>query len=247
MNTKKSNNTNDFVFPQIELISTLYTPSQLNAPDEVQVAFAGRSNVGKSSLLNALSNRKNLAKVSSTPGKTRSVNFFYIKKHNFYLVDLPGYGYAKRSKSERDVWAELISQYLEETEQLKLLLLLIDVRIPPQTLDKEMLAFATHIGLKVQPILTKCDKVKQTEIGKAMNFWRNLSNVNPIPVSANTKSGIKKLWDVLIAETETSAPLDDDFDNDISGISDEIGFEAPQKEKRERVSWVEAGFDSNDE
>ncbi len=189
-----------FNFPEIELISTLYTPSQLQPPLENQIAFAGRSNVGKSSLLNALSNRKNLAKVSSTPGKTRSVNFFKVKKYNFFLVDLPGYGYAKRSKSERDVWAELISQYLENTEELKLLLLLIDARIPPQQLDKDMLAFAIHVGLKVQPVLTKCDKVKQKEIAIAQAYWKNLSNVEPIPVSAEKKSGLAKLWQVLISE-----------------------------------------------
>ncbi len=198
MNKIQQTEKNIFKFPQVELVSTLYTPEQLVAPNGIQVAFAGRSNVGKSSLLNALANRKSLAKVSSTPGKTRSVNFFYVKDHDFYLVDLPGYGYAKRSKSERDVWAELISQYLSNTADLQLLLLLIDVRIPPQQLDKDMLAFAVHVGLKVQPLLTKCDKVKQKDIAQAQNFWRNLSNANPLPVSAQTKFGIEKLWNVLI-------------------------------------------------
>lgn len=201
----KEKEKNLFIFPQLELVSTLYTPEQLVAPPETQIAFAGRSNVGKSSLLNALGNRKNLAKVSSTPGKTRSVNFFLVKKHNFFLVDLPGYGYAKRSKAERDVWAELISQYLEQTEQLKLLLLLIDVRIPPQELDKNMLAFAHQVGLKVQPVLTKCDKMKQEEIGQALSFWRNLSNVNPLAVAAHSRYGIENLWKVLLSTGEENS------------------------------------------
>ncbi len=213
MQTKQQNQKQNFIFPEIELISTLYTPEQLIAPFESQVAFAGRSNVGKSSLLNALSNRKNLAKVSSTPGKTRSVNFFKVKKHDFFLVDLPGYGYAKRSKSERDVWAELISQYLENTKELKLLLLLIDSRIPPQQLDKDMLAFAVHVGLEVQPVLTKCDKVKQKEIATAAAFWKKLSNVDPIAVSAEKKSGLDTLWKVLIEKAVP--PLEDIEENEI--------------------------------
>ncbi len=212
MNNKKNTNLSTFNFPQVELESTLYTPEQLQAPEKAQVAFAGRSNVGKSSLLNALANRKSLAKVSSTPGKTRSVNFFHVKKYDFYLVDLPGYGYAKRSKSERDVWAELISQYLEQTEPLKLLLLLIDVRIPPQDLDKEMLAFGVHLGLKVQPVLTKCDKVKQKELGTAISFWQKLSNVPPLAVSAHTKYGLEKMWKLLIDETYEEPKIVEELD-----------------------------------
>ncbi len=213
--TTIKNNTNQevkFNFPEIELISTLYTPEQLIPPHGIQVALAGRSNVGKSSLLNALGRRKNLAKVSSTPGKTRSVNFFNVKKRDFFLVDLPGYGYAKRSKSERDVWAELITQYLAETQNLKLLLILIDVRIPPQELDKNMLAFATQVGLKSLPILTKCDKVKQKELGQAQSFWKKLSGTMPLAVSAHSNYGIEKLWKVLL-ETVENHRLDDDVLN----------------------------------
>ncbi len=217
MEKDKKINSSDFKFPQVELISTLYTPEQLKAPNvsneetsSIQVAFAGRSNVGKSSLLNALARRKSLAKVSSTPGKTRSVNFFYVKKFDLFLVDLPGYGYAKRSKSERDVWAELISHYLENTEALKLLLVLIDSRIPPQELDKEMIAFAVSLGLKVQPVLTKCDKIKQKELSQCMNFWQKLSYVKPVAVSSHNGYGIENLWKILIEESEK----DKDFNAD---------------------------------
>ncbi len=198
-----------FNFPQVELFSTLYTPEQLANPFEneedkelIQVAFAGRSNVGKSSLLNTLSRRKNLAKVSSTPGKTRSVNLFKVQKHDLFLVDLPGYGYAKRSKTERDAWAELISQYLENTEELKLLLILIDSRIPPQESDKNMLAFASSIGLKYQVVLTKCDKVKQKELGQALSYWQKLSITKVCAVASHTGYGIEKLWKIILAETE---------------------------------------------
>ncbi len=213
--------TPSFVFPEIELISTLYTPEQLTPPHGIQIALAGRSNVGKSSLLNALGRRKNLAKVSSTPGKTRSVNFFQVKKHDFFLVDLPGYGYAKRSKSERDVWAELISQYLAQTQNLKLLLILIDVRIPPQELDKGMLAYATQIGLNALPVLTKCDKVKQKELGQAQAFWKKLSNVMPITVSAHTNYGLEKLWKILI-DTVESHRQDDDIIHQASEENEEM-------------------------
>ncbi len=217
----KENQEVKFHFPEIELISTLYTPEQLTPPHGIQVALAGRSNVGKSSLLNALGRRKNLAKVSSTPGKTRSVNFFNVKKYDFFLVDLPGYGYAKRSKSERDVWAELISQYLAETENLKLLLILIDVRIPPQELDKKMLAFATQVGLKTLPILTKCDKVKQKDLAQAQNFWKNLSGTMPMPISAHTNYGVEKLWKRLIETVEIHRD-DDDILNPVSANDDDF-------------------------
>ncbi len=216
-NKAQKNEKSSFNFPQVDLFSTLYTPEQLANPfaefEEhrhcVQVAFAGRSNVGKSSLLNTLSRRKNLAKVSSTPGKTRSVNLFKVQKHDLFLVDLPGYGYAKRSKTERDAWAELISQYLENTEELKLLLILVDSRIPPQESDKNMLAFASSIGLKFQVVLTKCDKVKQKELGQALSFWQKLSTTKVCAVAAHTGYGIEKLWQIILDETLDDTDYDD--------------------------------------
>ena len=123
-----------------------YTLDQLTAHPEAQIALAGRSNVGKSSLVNALAGRKKLAKVSSTPGKTRSVNFYLVEPLRFYLVDLPGYGYARASHSEREKWAKLLERYLTECASLKALALLLDCRLPPQQLDLNLASFAQVMG-----------------------------------------------------------------------------------------------------
>lgn len=118
--------------PTLTLESTVYTLQQLLDVPEAQVALAGRSNVGKSSLINALAVRKKLAKVSATPGKTRSINFYRVQPHNFFLVDLPGYGYARASHSERRSWATLLEKYLSTCKNLRALALLLDSRLPPR-------------------------------------------------------------------------------------------------------------------
>ena len=130
--------------PTLELLATLYTLDQLKnaVHDMPQIALAGRSNVGKSSLINALARRKKLAKVSSEPGKTRSVNLFEVRPDGFCLTALPGYGYARRGHEERRSWAALIQNYLENTPTLRALALLIDCRIPTQESDRVMADFA---------------------------------------------------------------------------------------------------------
>ena len=133
--------------PTLTLESTVYTLQQLLDVPEAQVALAGRSNVGKSSLINALAVRKKLAKVSATPGKTRSINFYRVQPHNFFLVDLPGYGYARASHSERRSWATLLEKYLSTCKNLCALALLLDSRLPPQKLDLELAGFARSCGL----------------------------------------------------------------------------------------------------
>ena len=149
--------------PTLTLESTVYTLQQLLDVPEAQVALAGRSNVGKSSLINALAVRKKLAKVSATPGKTRSINFYRVQPHNFFLVDLPGYGYARASHSERRSWAALLEKYLSTCKNLRALALLLDSRLPPQKLDLELAGFARSCGLPLLPILTKADKCNQRE------------------------------------------------------------------------------------
>ena len=126
----------------LTLETTAYTLDQLLALPEAQIALAGRSNVGKSSLINALAGRKKLAKVSATPGKTRSVNFYRVEPYKFYLVDLPGYGYARASHEERRKWAKLLEHYLADCKTLKALALLLDCRLPPQKLELELESFA---------------------------------------------------------------------------------------------------------
>ena len=138
-----------------------------------EYAFIGRSNVGKSSLINMLTGRKGLAMTSATPGKTMLINHFLINK-NWYIVDLPGYGYAKCSQEERKSWAKLIEYYLTNTPTLKALALLLDCRIPPQALDRDLADFARGHGIPLLPVLTKADKCTQVERSKRQQEWSRL-------------------------------------------------------------------------
>lgn len=163
----------------LSLETTAYTLDQLVCRPEPQIALAGRSNVGKSSLINALAGRKKLAKVSSTPGKTRSVNFYKVEPYAFYLVDLPGYGYARASHAERQKWAHLLEQYLADCTSLKALALLLDCRLPPQKIDLELASFARQCGLPLLPVLTKADKCKQQERALRQKAWQDLLAQSP--------------------------------------------------------------------
>mgnify|MGYP003295604758 CR=1 FL=1 len=187
--------------PELELLATLYTLNQLDsaAHDLPQIALAGRSNVGKSSLINALARRRKLAKVSSEPGKTRSVNLFLVKPDGFCLTDLPGYGYARRGHEERRNWAELIRKYLEETPTLRALALLIDCRIPMQESDRVMADFAKARRLPVIAVLTKADKCTLKERSSQQKAWENILGTKPVCVSSVSKMGISELWSVLRA------------------------------------------------
>ena len=147
----------------IEFIISAVAPSQFPASDLPEIAFVGRSNVGKSSLLNSLVNRRNLARISSTPGKTRQINFFQINKR-FHFVDLPGYGYAKVSKVERESWRKIIEAYLVERRQLKLVVSLIDIRHDPTALDVDLINWLESIEREYIIVLTKGDKVKKGAI-----------------------------------------------------------------------------------
>ena len=194
--------------PVLELLATLYTLEQLEAAshDMPQIALAGRSNVGKSSLINALARRKKLAKVSSEPGKTRSVNLFLVRPDGFCLTDLPGYGYARRGHEERRNWAALIQKYLEETETLRALALLIDCRIPTQESDRMMADFAKSRKLPVIAVLTKADKCTLRERSAQQKTWEKiLGGQKPVVVSAVTRLGIDELWKRL---REAGAPHD---------------------------------------
>ncbi len=142
-----------------EFILSATSPAHFPETSYPEIAFAGRSNVGKSSLLNKLLRRKNLAKTSSTPGKTRQINFFRVDDR-FQLVDLPGYGYAKVSKTEREAWRELIEIYLLERPQLRLVISLIDARHEPTNLDRDLLEWLESIEQPYAVVLTKGDKIK---------------------------------------------------------------------------------------
>lgn len=180
---------------KLVLESTVYTLDQLALRPEPQIALAGRSNVGKSSLVNALANRKQLAKVSSTPGKTRSINFYRVEPEGFFVVDLPGYGYAQCSKTERQKWAMLIEKYVTSCKSLMGLAVLLDTRLPPQKLDVELTGFARAHNIPLLPILTKADKCKQQERAARAKEWAVLlDGQRPVITSSRTGLGMESLW-----------------------------------------------------
>ncbi|HJA78437.1 ribosome biogenesis GTP-binding protein YihA/YsxC [uncultured Desulfovibrio sp.] len=196
--------------PQLVLEHTIYTLNQLLSIDKPQIALAGRSNVGKSSLVNALAGQKKLAKVSATPGKTRSINYYRVAPHDYYLVDLPGYGYARASHAERRAWAQLLEKYLSSCTQLKALALLLDSRLEPQKLDLDLSRFARECGLDILPILTKADKCSQRDRAARAAQWRDILGVMPLITSSSKKTGLRELWQRLheIAGVTPPAPED---------------------------------------
>ena len=165
-----------------------------------EIAFAGKSNVGKSSLINALMNRKSYARISATPGKTQTINFYNINEE-LYLVDLPGYGYAKVSEKEKERWGKMIERYLHQSKQLKAVFLLIDIRHDPSGNDKMMYQWIVDQGYQPIIIATKLDKIKRSQIQKQLKAIRIGLNVLPgtvmIPFSSETKQGRDELWDYV--------------------------------------------------
>lgn len=165
---------------------------------EVEIAIAGRSNVGKSSLMNALANRKSLAKTSKTPGATRLLNVYELQPEGSgkWVVDLPGYGYAKAPKHEQQRWARMIENYLVERETLEGVLLLVDGEVGPTGLDTQSLEWFTHIGLPIQIVATKQDKVKPSKLGARKRELAKKCGVDPKSVrwvSAAKGNGIPEL------------------------------------------------------
>ena len=146
-----------------------------------EFAFIGRSNVGKSSLINMLTNQKSLAKVSATPGKTRLINHFLIDEQ-WYMVDLPGYGYARVSKNERKGFSEMITRYILEREQMVFLFLLVDSRLEPQKIDLEFIQFLGENSVPFGIVFTKCDKLSQNKVESGVALYRRV---------------LKKSWDEL--------------------------------------------------
>lgn len=165
-----------------------------------EVAFAGKSNVGKSSLINALMYRKALARTSAQPGKTQTINFYNINDA-MYLVDLPGYGYAKASAEIKAKWGKMIEKYLHTSKQLKAVFLLIDIRHDPSANDKMMYEWMVAQGFAPIIIATKLDKIKRSQIQKQVKAIREGLGVQPgttiIPFSAETKQGRDEIWELV--------------------------------------------------
>lgn len=177
--------------------------SKLPDNDLPEIAFAGKSNVGKSSLINGLLNRKSLARTSAQPGKTQTINFYNVNK-NLYFVDLPGYGYAKVSVEIRAKWGKMIEKYLHGSPQLKKVFLLIDIRHVPSENDCMMYDWIVDNGYEPVIICTKLDKIKRSQVQKNLKLIREKLDLVPgttmIPFSAQTKQGRDEIWN-LIEET----------------------------------------------
>lgn len=165
-----------------------------------EIAFAGKSNVGKSSLINALMNRKSYARTSATPGKTQTINYYNINGE-MYFVDLPGYGYAKVSEKEKQQWGKLIERYLYSSKQLKAVFLLIDIRHDPSANDKMMYDWIVSKGYHPIIIATKSDKIKRSQKDKHLKAIRQGIGVLPeteiIPFSALNKQGREEIWQLM--------------------------------------------------
>lgn len=184
----------------VELSIVCGITSKLPETDKVEIAFAGKSNVGKSSLINALMNRKALARTSATPGKTQTINFYNINDI-MYLVDLPGYGYAKVSEREKEQWGKLIERYLNTSKQLKAVFLLIDIRHEPSANDRMMYEWILAQGYEPIIIATKLDKLKRSQVQKHVKMVKEGLKVLPgttiIPFSAETKQGREEIWELI--------------------------------------------------
>lgn len=165
-----------------------------------EVAFAGKSNVGKSSLINALMNRKSLARTSAQPGKTQTINYYNVNDA-IYFVDLPGYGYAKANEEVKAKWGKMIEDYLHKSKQLKAVFLLIDIRHEPSGNDKIMYDWILRQGYKPIIIATKLDKINRSQIQKQVKLIKTTLNVEKdtilIPFSAETKQGREEIYELL--------------------------------------------------
>ena len=189
------------VIKSAELALVVGLKSQLpQMNDNIEIAFAGKSNVGKSSMINALLNRKSLARTSGQPGKTQTINF-YLVNDMLYLVDLPGYGYAKVSRSTQEKWGEFIDAFLKNSKQLKGVFLLVDIRHEPSENDAMMYEWIKYHGFIPIVIATKLDKIKRSQVQKHVSMIKNKLNMGNdeiiIPFSSTTKQGRDEIWNVI--------------------------------------------------
>ena len=174
-------------------------------PDEglPEIALVGRSNVGKSSATNGLLNRRNFARTSQTPGKTRTINFYKINDE-FYFVDLPGYGYAKVSKSEKDKWGVIMERYLQDRQELCAIFLLVDIRHEPTNDDVMMYEWIKHFGYNCVVIATKADKISRGQYQKHISIIRKKLQLEKdekvIPLSSLKKTGVEEVWNEIIRQ-----------------------------------------------
>lgn len=188
------------IIKKAELLITAVKKEQY--PDTVvpEIAFAGKSNVGKSSMINALLNRRSLARTSSQPGKTQTLNFYNIND-SFNFVDLPGYGYAKVSKTEKEKWAKMIDIFLHNRNQLREVILLVDIRHEPNSNDIQMYDWIKGCGYTGYVIASKADKLSKSQQIKSINIIKKTLRITDsnmvIPFSSTSKSGVEQIWDLF--------------------------------------------------
>lgn len=201
------------VIKSVELETVCGITSTLPENRMMEIAFAGKSNVGKSSLINGLLNRKSLARTSSSPGKTQTINFYNVNKR-LYFVDLPGYGYAKVPEETKEKWGKMIERYLHTSKQLKAVFLLIDIRHEPSANDVNMYQWIVQNGYAPIIIATKLDKIKRSQLQKQLKLIRTslnvLSNTVIFPFSAQTKQGREEILDFIEALLDDENELPED-------------------------------------
>lgn len=189
-----------YIIKSVELETVCGITSTFPDNDKIEIAFAGKSNVGKSSLINALVNRKSLARTSAQPGKTQTINFYKVNDE-VYFVDLPGYGYAKVSEEVKAKWGKLIERYLNKSEMLKAVFLLVDIRHEPSANDKNMYDWIVYQGYDPIIIATKLDKINRSQIQKHVKMIKTGLGVKQgtkvIPFSATTKQGREEIWETI--------------------------------------------------
>ena len=198
------------VIKSAELETVCGVTSTLPENVHPEFAFSGKSNVGKSSLINGLMNRKSLARTSSQPGKTQTINFYHIN-NSLYFVDLPGYGYAKVPLAEKERWGKMIEGYLQSSKQLKGVFLLVDIRHEPSKNDKTMYEWILYNGYRPIVIATKLDKLNRSQVPKHVKMLRTGLGMEKqdilIPFSALTKQGKEELWELIQEMAEEASQM----------------------------------------
>lgn len=198
--SEQRRNGDDMVIKKVNLEIVIGVTSKIPETAHPEAAFAGKSNVGKSSLINALMNRKAYARVSAQPGKTQTINYYNIND-SLYLVDLPGYGYAKANEEIKAKWGKMVEKYLHTSKQLRQVFLLVDIRHAPSANDKLMYDWITRNGYRPVIIATKLDKIKRSQLAKQVRLIRDTFEMEKedrvIPFSSQTKQGLEEIWALL--------------------------------------------------
>ena len=190
----------------VTFLKSAFRESHYPPPDNPEIAFAGRSNVGKSSLINVLVNRKNMAKTSSRPGRTQSINFFSVNK-SLCFVDLPGYGFARVPLNVKKSWQNMVETYLRKRPNLRAIVVILDIRREPTSGDMDLLNWLRHYGINTVIVLTKADKISRQQAKKQTGLiasrFSKIFPVTPILFSAKTREGREQIWEKI---TEATAP-----------------------------------------